>query len=129
MSSLLGWVALAVGGALGTLARFILVSVVNGVMGRLFPYGTLSVNLMGSLLMGIAFVVISQRVAAPELWRLLLMTGFMGGFTTFSAFSLETMLLLQEGAVVRALLNAVVSVVGSVALLGVGMGLARWLLR
>lgn len=129
MASLSGWIWLAVGGALGTLARFILVSVVNGAMGRLFPYGTLSVNLIGSLLMGIAFVVIGQRAAAPELWRLLIMTGFMGGFTTFSAFSLETMLLLQEGALVRALLNAVVSVVGSVALLGVGMGLARGLLR
>ncbi|OOZ42595.1 camphor resistance protein CrcB [Solemya elarraichensis gill symbiont] len=93
--------------------------------GRGFPWGTLVVNLIGSLLMGIFYVLLVERLASNGDLRALLMIGFLGAFTTFSTFSIETLMLIEEGALLRATGNALVSVVGCVMAAGVGIMLAR----
>lgn len=103
--------AIAGGGAVGALLRFWMANGVYTLMGRGFPYGTLFINVLGSLLMGLLFVLLVERsVAAPE-WRALLMVGLLGSFTTFSTFSLETLNLLEGGEFGKALLNVLLSVV------------------
>lgn len=103
--------AIAGGGAVGALLRFWMANGVYALMGRGFPYGTLFINVLGSLLMGLLFVLLVERsVAAPE-WRALLMVGLLGSFTTFSTFSLETLNLLEGGEFGKALLNVLLSVV------------------
>lgn len=103
--------AIAVAGAIGALMRFWVSSGVYGIFGRDFPYGTLAVNVVGSLVMGVSFVLLVERLGSAPEWRAFLMIGFLGAFTTFSTFSLETVQLLEGGEVGRALLNVVVSVV------------------
>ncbi len=87
------WVAL--GGALGAMARFGAVQLATSRWGSSFPWGTLAVNVTGSLLIGFLATILSSRQADPAL-RLLLITGVLGGYTTFSAFSFEALALLTE---------------------------------
>ncbi|MBD3671164.1 MAG: fluoride efflux transporter CrcB [Gammaproteobacteria bacterium] len=104
-------IAIASGGALGALMRFWLSGWTYQVFGRAFPYGTLMVNVLGSLLMGFLFVWLTERAALPAEWRALILVGFLGSLTTFSTFSMETMSLIQGGEAGKALLNVVLSVV------------------
>lgn len=103
--------AIAGGGALGALLRFWMANGVYALMGRDFPYGTLFVNVFGSLLMGLLFVLLVERSGAAPEWRALLMIGLLGSFTTFSTFSIETLTLLEGGEYSKALLNVALSVV------------------
>jgi len=108
---------IAIAGALGALARY---GVVNMVGGRYFPWGTLAVNVAGSLVMGIVYVLIVERMLwSPDL-KPVLMTGFLGAFTTFSAFSLEAWEFLDRGEPVHALAYIASSVL--VCLLAVAAG-------
>ncbi len=102
---------IAAGGAVGASLRFLVSNVVYSIAGRDFPYGTLTVNVLGSLLMGILYVLLVERIAFAVEWRAFLMIGVLGAFTTFSTFSIETMLLIESGDHMRALLNMLVSVV------------------
>lgn len=88
--------AVAAGGALGSLARYLAVNGLAAWLGRAFPYGTLAVNVVGSFLMGLALALLVQRGWLGEPWRTGLMTGVLGGFTTFSAFAGETLVLAQQ---------------------------------
>ena len=91
------FVAVAVGGALGAVSRYSFGLVALALIGNRFPWATLGVNVVGSFLIGLAAVLISDRIVDGELWRPLIIVGFLGAFTTFSAFSLDTLLLLQQG--------------------------------
>ena len=103
--------AIAGGGAVGALLRFWMSGWAYSLFGRDFPYGTLLVNVVGSLLMGLLYVLLVERsIAAPE-WRAMLMIGLLGSFTTFSSFSMETIGLLEGGEHMKALLNILLSVV------------------
>ncbi|MDH5360269.1 MAG: fluoride efflux transporter CrcB [Gammaproteobacteria bacterium] len=104
-------VVIATGGAFGALMRFWVSSATYAMLGRSFPYGTLMVNVLGSLLMGFLFVWLTERSSLPPEWRSLILVGFLGAFTTFSTFSLETFSLLQAGEVSKALFNILLSVV------------------
>lgn len=104
-------IIIAAGGAVGAMLRFLVSNGVYAVTGRDFPYGTLTVNVLGSLLMGVLYVLLVERVAFAVEWRAFLMIGVLGAFTTFSAFSIETMLLIESGEHLRALLNMLMSVV------------------
>ncbi len=113
------------GGALGAIGRYWMSTLVYQLAGRGFPWGTLAVNLLGSLLMGIVYVLMVERLASNGDLRALLMVGFLGAFTTFSTFSIETLMLVEEGALLRAAGNALVSVIGCVIATGIGIMLAR----
>ncbi len=116
---------IAVGGAVGAMARFGLMNLVDGLSESRFPLGTLVVNLLGSILIGVFFVLITERFVLSQEMRALLVVGFVGAFTTFSTFSLDALLLLQYGYILQALAYILASVV--LCLLGVwaGMGLMR----
>lgn len=118
---------IAVGGAIGALMRFWMSNGIYALLGRGFPYGTLSVNVLGSLMIGILYVVMIERSEFDPVWRALLITGFLGAFTTFSAFSIETMNLLESGEVLKAMLNVFLSVVLCVSACWLGMVLTRQL--
>lgn len=90
-----------------------------------FPFGTLTVNVIGCLVMGLLAAWLALRGEASQAWRLFLMTGVLGGFTTFSAFSLDLVLLWERGETLSAVLYAVVSVVASVLALILGLWLVR----
>lgn len=102
--------AIAAGGAGGALLRYWCSQGVHTVLGRGFPYGTLTVNVIGSLLMGLLFVLLSERQFIAAEWRAFLLIGLLGAFTTFSTFSIETLNLLEQGDVLKAGLNILFSV-------------------
>lgn len=94
-------VAVALGGALGAVSRYLLGSWVQSMSGGSFPWGTWTVNVLGSLLLGFAMVWLTETLASAEL-RLFVAMGFLGSFTTFSTFSFETVELIREGLWMRA---------------------------
>ncbi len=116
---------IAAGGALGAVMRFWLSSAVYTWLGRGFPWGTLSVNLLGSFIIGLAFVMLTERLTVGSEVRAFIMIGFLGAFTTFSTFSLETLALMQEGLLLKAAMNILVSVVLCIIATWSGMLLAR----
>tara|TARA_B110000483_G_scaffold47058_1_gene58712 strand:- start:235 stop:606 length:372 start_codon:yes stop_codon:yes gene_type:complete len=98
------WLAVAFGGALGSLARYAINIALLPVFGDRFPVSTLLVNLGGSILVGCCYALIVERGLLPAELRNLLMVGFLGAFTTFSAFSLDTIALWQNGQTIFAIL-------------------------
>src|ERR1700760_4865157 len=100
----------AFGGALGSVARYLMASSVQKATGWTFPIGTVLVNITGCFVMGILYVLLVARPHSPHDLRALLMVGVMGGFTTFSSFSLETVTLAMNGNPTGAVLNVVISV-------------------
>ncbi|GMR21209.1 MAG: fluoride efflux transporter CrcB [Gammaproteobacteria bacterium] len=117
--------AIAVGGAIGAVMRYWTSVTVHTALGRGFPYGTLTVNVIGSLLMGYLFVLFTERLGVGSHWRAGLLVGVLGAFTTFSTFSIETVNLMEEGAYVRAISNIVVSVIVCVSAAWLGVLLGR----
>ncbi|SNS92034.1 fluoride efflux transporter CrcB [Tropicimonas sediminicola] len=113
----------ALGGALGATCRYLTNVGMKALLGIGFPWGTLTVNVVGSFLMG-ALVVLLERKGANSLAPVL-MTGFLGGFTTFSAFSLDAIFLMEEGRTEIALVYITASVLVSLAALVVGLAFAR----
>jgi CrcB protein len=116
-----------VGGALGTLARYV-VSMLMSPVSRELPWGTILINLSGSFLIGFfgTLTLASGRYPAPENLRLFVMVGFCGGFTTFSAFSLQTLDLLRSGAFGRAAINVVGSIVVCILAVAAGHAIAAY---
>ncbi|MCH9691230.1 MAG: fluoride efflux transporter CrcB [Gammaproteobacteria bacterium] len=116
------WLAIACGGAVGALLRYAISVWAYPLFQDKFPLGTLIVNLLGAFLIGICYVLITERgLLAPE-WRLLLMTGLFGALTTFSTFSLETLMLWHNGQLFTALAYVLISVL--VCLLATGSAIA-----
>jgi len=102
--------AIAAGGAVGALLRYWVSTGVHLLVGRGFPYGTLAVNVSGSLVMGMLYVLIIERMDVDPLWRGAVLIGLLGAFTTFSTFSIETLNLLENGEPVKAAVNVLASV-------------------
>lgn len=119
--------AIAGGGAIGAVLRWYVAGWVQRVSGSTFPWGTWSVNVLGSFALGFLFIYFLERSTASELWRLAITVGFLGAFTTFSTFSVETARLLEQGAFSLALANILIQVVVCVMLSWLGMQLARML--
>ena len=117
--------AIAGGGALGAVLRFGMSNSVYRLLGRDFPYGTLAVNVLGSLLLGFLFVLFIERIVVSAEWRSGLLIGLLGAFTTFSTFSLETLALFEAGAPLKALLNIIASVVLCLVATWLGMILGK----
>ncbi len=97
--------AIAAGGAIGSVLRFLVSTWVHSFAGRAFPYGTLTVNVLGCLAMGFLFVLFVDRFSDNTVLRAGVLIGVLGGFTTFSSFSIETFNLIEQGAVFKAVLN------------------------
>lgn len=112
------------GGAVGSAARYLTGRAMGAWLGPDYPWGTLSVNLLGGFLMGLLVGVLA-RTGGAEGWRLLLGVGVLGGFTTFSAFALDVVVLAERGAMLGAALYAIVSVVGAIAAVIAGLSLVR----
>lgn len=119
--------AIAVGGAIGAVLRFGLSTSVYRWLGRDFPYGTLTVNVIGSLLVGFLATLFIDRLMLSVEWRTAILVGFIGAFTTFSTFSLETLALMENGEPLRALLNILLSVVLCLSATWIGLTLGRQL--
>jgi len=118
---------IAVGGSVGAVMRYLVSTGVHAVLGRGFPYGTLTVNVIGSFLMGFLFVFMLERSSLGPEWRALILIGFLGAFTTFSTFSIETLNLIESGAMVRAMANILVSVITCILATWLGVILGRQL--
>jgi fluoride exporter len=119
---------ICLGGAIGTGARFALLNGVAAILGTTFPYGTIAVNVIGSFLLGALMYASFATEMIGSTLRLVLATGFLGGFTTYSAFNYETMAFLQNGALGRAATNVGVTVTVCLAAGFAGTVLARRLL-
>ena len=119
------WLSVALGGAFGASARYGIAAVMLRLMGTHFPWGTLTVNVLGSLAMGLLIEALALRFSISLELRVMLVTGFLGGFTTFSAFSLDTANLIGRHAYGPALGYVLVSVLLSVGALCAGLMLGR----
>jgi len=119
--------AVALGGALGSSLRYLAGATTHSIFGHAFPYGTLLVNVLGSLLIGYLVVLLPESGHDSPVLRLLLISGILGGFTTFSAFSIESLTLLQEGQFAKAGLNIVLTVLSCLLAVWAGYLLARML--
>jgi len=122
----MGWsiiMAVAAGGAIGATGRFLISTWVQKLLGGAFPYGTLAVNVLGSFIIGFLFLYFEQTIAPTQ--KALLVTGMLGALTTFSTFSLESVLMLQDGLFAKALLNVSLNAAFCLAATIVGMALFR----
>ena len=113
--------AIAFGGAIGSVARYGMNLYSEHLVGLEFPYGIFLTNVIGSLAIGICFVLIVERPVINDIWRSILMIGFLGGFTTFSTFSLQSIELIQAGRTVEAFVYIFGSLVLSI--LGCWLGI------
>ncbi|MFO1237293.1 MAG: fluoride efflux transporter CrcB [Alphaproteobacteria bacterium] len=113
------------GGALGAMARFLMAGWVQKASGGTFPWGTLSVNVAGAFAMGLVVAVALKAASFPADLRVFLTSGVLGGFTTFSAFSVETALMIEKGDLLPAGLYVAASVTLTVLFLFCGLWLVR----
>jgi fluoride exporter len=121
------YLSLMAGGALGTCSRYWMTTWVAKTYPADIAYGTLGVNVLGSFIIGVIFVLIHDKMQIPENLKPFLITGFLGGFTTFSSFSLETVNHILEGQYWQALTYVLLSVVLCVLFCFLGIFITRWL--
>ncbi|ORU92850.1 MAG: camphor resistance protein CrcB [Cycloclasticus sp. symbiont of Bathymodiolus heckerae] len=117
--------AIAAGGSIGAVMRYLVSTGIYTWLGRGFPYGTLVVNVVGSLLMGLLYELFLQRLSVSPEIRAVLLVGFLGAFTTFSTFSIETINLIEQGYLLKAMTNVLASVVLCILAAWVGLQIAR----
>jgi len=113
------------GGGTGALARYVAASAIMTRFGGKFPLGTLAINVTGSFLIGFLMTMLTERFQLDPQWRLLLVVGFLGGYTTFSSFEWETYTSVRDGALWAGMLNIVSSVVLGYIAVWFGAMLAR----
>ncbi len=119
--------AIAAGGSIGAVMRYLVSTGVHSWFGKGFPYGTLVVNVLGSLAMGLLYELFLQRMSVSPEIRAVLLVGFLGAFTTFSTFSIETINLIEQGDLLKAMLNILASVVLCVLAAWCGLQVVRQL--
>ena len=108
---MIGVIAIIIGGGLGSLCRYVMSMNVYLLLGKSFPYGTLAVNILGSIIMGSVYILVMEKITISEELRAGITVGFLGAFTNFSAFSIETMNLIESGEITKAGLNIILSVI------------------
>lgn len=122
-SALLTYSAIAIGGAIGACLRFAVGEWTLHLFGRAFPFGTLLVNILGSFVIGLLYGLLITEQIAPNPWRIFIGIGVLGAFTTFSTFSMDTVLLLQQGDWLKAIANVVLNLVLCLTLAWLGLKL------
>ena len=115
--------AVTLGGAIGATARFLIATGVHKITGASFPYGTLAVNVLGSFIIGFLYLYFENIISPYQ--KAFLVTGMLGALTTFSTFSLETMLMLHDGLVAKAIANILFNVLLCLTATMGGMALFR----
>ena len=120
---LTNYLAIAIGGALGACLRFACNEWMLHLFGRAFPFGTLLVNILGSFVIGLLYGLLITEQIAPNPWRIFIGIGVLGAFTTFSTFSMDTVLLLQQGDWLKAIANVVLNLVLCLTLAWLGLKL------
>lgn len=118
---------IAIGGAFGAIMRFLSQATVYELYGRTFPLGTLFVNVTGSFLMGLFSIYLVEKFNLSADWHLAILVGVLGSFTTFSTFSIETLVLFEQGDLLKAMTNILVSVVLCITAVWAGAYLAKQL--
>jgi CrcB protein len=121
----MGYLIVFLGGGLGAALRHGVNLFAARFAGTGFPYGTLFINIAGSLAMGLIAEYFALKAGLPQRWRLFLTTGILGGFTTFSAFSLEAALLYERGQIAGAAIYVVASVLLAIGALFAGLAIVR----
>ncbi len=114
-------IAIALGGSVGAVVRFLVANGIYSMLGRSFPHGTLFINVSGSFLMGFLTELMLQRFALATEYRAAILVGFLGAYTTFSTFALETLYLFEEGSLLKAFLNIFLSVALCLAACWIGL--------
>jgi len=122
------WAAVAIGGALGSVARYATIIGIGRLVGVGFPYGVLVVNVTGGFIVGVLVELMALAWSPSDTMRIFLIVGILGGYTTFSAFSLDVWLLLEKGLYGPALLYIAASVILSVGALVAGLTITRMVL-
>jgi CrcB protein len=122
-SAFLTYSAIAIGGAIGACLRFAVGEWMLHLFGRAFPFGTLLVNILGSFVIGLLYGLLITEQIAPNPWRIFIGIGVLGAFTTFSTFSMDTVLLLQQGDWQKAIANVVLNLVLCLTLAWLGLKL------
>ena len=120
-------IAIACGGAFGALSRFGLQQWIAAIYSGRFPLAIFVANSIGSLVIGIIYVLIIEKGLLPEVWRPFLIVGLLGAFTTFSTFSLDSILLIEQGECLMALGNIFANVVIGLIAACIGLYIGRWL--
>ena len=121
------YLAVAFGGALGAMTRLFVYNVFQRTGSSAFPWATLTVNVLGSFLIGIAFILITERMALGPYWSGVVTIGFLGAFTTFSTFSMDVIGLLEQGSLSQAFLYVLSSVLVCIIAAWLGLSLAKLL--
>lgn len=122
--AILGFIAL--GGAVGACARFLVSEICIILFGRGFPIGTLTVNVVGSFIMGVLIACVENEWLSPYPWKQVIGLGFLGALTTFSTFSMDNVLLMQEGAFFKMGANVLLNVILSISAAWIGF---HWLMK
>lgn len=116
---------IAIGGGIGSVSRYLTSQWLAQRLGAFFPYGTLAVNIIGCFIIGLFMTIATEKFVVNPLWRLLITVGFLGGLTTFSSFSYETMKLLEDAEYWLALSNVALNCLIGFSATWVGMMVAR----
>ena len=122
---MINYIVVFAGGGVGATARYALATWIGQRWGRSFPLGTFVINVSGSFVIGLLMTLMAERFTENPAWRLLLVVGFLGGYTTFSSFQYETSKLVIDGEFLYAALNVVLSVAAGFIALKLGEILAR----
>ncbi len=121
------YLIIGAGGFIGAIARYVVATWIGQKWGRTFPLGTFVINVSGSFVIGLLMTLLTERFMTNPLWRLLLVVGFLGAYTTFSTFEYETGKLFKDGELLLAGLNVVLSVFSGFVALKTGEIIAKML--